>query len=258
LQGAAYDPGRHWATSNADVGGYTDWPANVEVLASSSQRHYSGKLITSRTGLYTNSLLDTIALPSIQSLPEAHGVLEESGYKTHPEYPDQVPVSTFNTNNIDHERACQSHWAKDAPIGTVRFALLLGNGDDFTSSLSQMQQMLQNVYGLDDQQMNRYNNVTLKEFSQGLQQLAQQVKTAKHHGLTPEVLIYYTGHGGIQPGDDKTLYTPSFKEGAAKGAIDLADGTLNEDIVKQKMKHFLPNVNTLFILDTCQSGSWTG
>lgn len=252
---AGTDPFSFWQTPNADSPASTPLGPvdSLNIAASASQNHYGFGNQPARYTYYTDALLRELQRADVHSLSQAHSNLEAKGYQSAPGYRNQIPVSNFGV--LTPEGTCNAVWEKNAIPEPARFALLTGNGRDFTQNLKSMKQMLKSTYGLKDDQIKTYRNVKTEDFDEGIKQLAQQVKEARRQGLKPEVLVYHTGHGLLE--DMEKHHDRSMPEGAVKGGVATANGFISEDEVKSQIRKRLPVSNTLLIIDACFSGSWT-
>lgn len=252
---AGTDPFNYWQTPNAESPSYTPLGAgdSMNIAASASQNHYGFGNQPARYTYYTDALLTELKRPDVHSLSQAHSNLEAKGYQSAPGYRNQVPVSSFGV--LIPEGTCNAVWEKNADPKPARFALLTGNGRDFTQNLKNMKEVLKNTFGLENNQIKIYRDVKTEDFDEGIKQLAQQVQEAQSQGLKPEVLVYHAGHGLLK--DMERHHERSVTEGAAKGGVATANGFISEDEVKNLIRKNLPVPNTLLIVDACFSGSWT-
>jgi len=252
---AGTDPFSFWQTPNAESpsSAFFGTGDNLNIATSASQNHYGFGNQPARYTYYTDALLRELSHPDVNSLSQAHSNLEAKGYQSAPGYRNQVPVSNFGV--LTPEGTCHALWEKNASPKPARFALLTGNGPDFTQNLKTMKNMLKNTYGLEDDQIKIYRNVKTEDFDEGIKKLAQQVQDAQDQGLKPEILVYHTGHGLLENMDGH--HERALTEGAAEGGVATANGFITENEVKGLIRKHLPISNTLLIVDACFSGSWT-
>jgi hypothetical protein len=247
------DPRFFYNTPNATPGKNSHWGPNIEVFASASQRHFSIFDRYTATGFYTQALAKVLGRDEVNSIGEAHGILQEKGYPTSTDEKVQKPVST---HDVQAERNCLEIWRKDAPPNTARFALLLVNGPEVRANLRLMQKTLKNLYTLPDSRILSVKDGTNKDFRSGLRKLMREMVLAKRTGQEVEALVYYSGHGTTTERNASRLL--SYPEGEANGQVQTADGLMTEKTFREMVERYLPDMKTAIILDSCHSGSWIG
>jgi len=252
-------------TSNSHLNGTSRLPENLNVMAAGSQKHFSTKWIG-----YTGAMVSTLDKPGIGSLGHAQSHLEANGYRNIFGL-KQYPVSTANLPNVrvldtrtwdfvSKPNRCLNTWNKDGQPGK-KFAILVGGPPNFSfeptstsKGLAAVEQSLKKHYFLPSKHISVIENASSQQLELALKTLEEQIQKSKIKD--PEILIYYTGHGGIL---DAPFIGNADKrgEGEAFGILGLADGALSEYALTSMIRYHLPSqAKITLIMDTCHAGSW--
>lgn len=255
--------------SNNPTSATSDWGSNINVMASSSQKHFS----TGSLG-YTDALLKELSQPSMGSLGQAQDHLELTGYRNslrQHQYPlssSQLPqVSTW-----EHGKGwkikpnhCLNTWNKDGHP-EQKFAILVAGPDPIADisgkkpppieNCKQMETELQENYLLSSTHIKRIEDATSTAIQESLNQVIRQIQ--KEKVKNPELMIYLAAHGGNNDSAHQFLFPLLDKrsEGEAIGRILLKDKTYTEPELKNLFKNLPPNIKVTVIMDTCHAGSW--
>jgi hypothetical protein len=222
----------------------SQWPNSVELLASSSQNHYS--YFSEHGSDYTNSLADSIGRNGTNSLGQSHADMREHGYRIRSGW--QYPVSSADVAT----GWCINAWDK-RDTHKQRFALLLDGGREFRRDCRKWKNVLRHEYQVPRKNILYYPDTVSDDVADGIRKIRQQIQD---NDLTPkdvEIMVYYSGHGRAFHPDDSLR---PLRDGEASGIIALADGRYWENTLRDTLKAELPEIPTTVILDACQSGSW--
>jgi hypothetical protein len=219
------------------------WPDQVELMASSSQNHYS--YFSQNGSDYTNGLMDLVRRHETHSLGQGQAILWEQGYPISGGW--QRPVSSANVAGSQ----CLVAWDK-RDMEKQRFALLLDGGKEFQQDCHRWRDMLKEEFQVPSHHMIYYPRANTTDVAQGLRTIARTIRENRLNPNDVEVMIYYSGHGkAFQDGD-----TMPQRDGDALGTIALMDGRYGEQALRQALDTHLPDIPTTVILDACQSGAW--
>lgn len=238
---------------------HNQWPDNVKVLASNSQRYMSRtfpdedleKMNNYSSAIYTYELLYENEKESVKGLIEAHNIIEKNGLN----YQDtlsnghvignqtvnQFPMST--PNNLE----C---WNKQDKSKN-RFILTISGSERYQKKNTNIfASRISEIYNVSDSNIIRIENEDFGTTYDKFLELYKKTKDLDKNNI--EILIYYQGHGGVN--NQKFNILNYFKkEGAAKGRLE---NNIYEDDFKKVISQCCEGIKTLIIMDTCFSGAW--
>jgi hypothetical protein len=234
-----------------------EWPENVQVLASGSQRHMTFSLgnedmnnyNTRIDGYYSNELIAKLKQGKAKNFYEAHKLLKTGGLNRGQklscgaEMPfSQFPVETphnLNSWNINDKTK-------------NRIVLAIGGSEKRSKrGLKGFCSEISKIYSIEPENMIQIVNANTVSVREGLKKLAEKLKLADK--TNTEVLIYYHDHGST------TSIIPFADYFRDEGdAIGITGVGLDETDLKEFVRKNLEGINTQIIMDTCRSGAWIG
>jgi hypothetical protein len=219
------------------------WPSGVELLASSSQNHYS--YFSPNGSDYTNALMDIVHRNETHSLGQSHAIMWEQGYPI--SRGRQWPVSSADVADSQ----CLNAWDK-RDTHKQRFALLLDGGPEFRKDCRRWRNTLQDEFSVPRSHIFYFPQSNSTDVAKGLRKIARTIQANRLDPQDVEVMVYYSGHGrAFQMGN-----RPLSRDGEALGAIGLGDRRYWEGELRDELETHLPDIPTTVILDACQSGAW--